>query len=155
MGVTVFGLGPDSDVYNYPQWTVTSIRQDDDPNSDADLLGLRAKIASVNNSLASDLYGVMETYITSINTATTAFASYTASCWLQNAGRPKPWNCPRIAFYGGDIQRNPRFGIGCGICHTNSSRPRLQGREMKWTKREKVGAVMVLSALLCFFLGYS
>ena len=98
VGVTVFGLGPDNDIYNYPQWTVTSIRQDDDPNSDIDLPGLRAKIASINATFVAELSSIMQTYMDAIDSATAAFVSNTQACFDENWSTN---NCPRLAFRWG------------------------------------------------------
>ncbi len=96
--VRVEGFGPDSDIYNYPQWTVTSIRQDDHPNSDVDLPGLRAKIASINATFASDLSSALGSYMDAIDSATAAFVSSTNVCLLRNESRTTLVNCPMAAW---------------------------------------------------------
>ena len=98
VGVTVVGLGPDSNIYNYPQWTVSSIRQDDDPNSDIDLPGLRAKIASINATFASELSSALGSYMDAIDSATEAFVSSTNACFLRNYSRTTLVNCPMAAW---------------------------------------------------------
>ena len=82
--VYVFGLGPANDVYNYPQWRVTSLWVDD-PNSDLDLTALRAKIASINATFVSDLSSAMESYMNSIDSITTKCATNTRKCWTKNS----------------------------------------------------------------------
>ena len=82
--VYVFGLGPVNDIYNYPQWTVTSLWVDD-PNSDLDLTALRAKIASINSTFVSDLSSAMESYMNSIDSITTKCATNTRKCWTKNS----------------------------------------------------------------------
>ena len=96
--VSVEGLGPDSNIYDYPRWTVTSIRDDDDPNSDLDLPGLRAKIASINATFVAELSSIMQTYMDAIDSATAAFVSNTQACFDENWSTN---NCPRLAFRWG------------------------------------------------------
>ena len=96
--IRVEGLGPDSNIYDYPQWTVSSLRQDDDPNSDIDLPGLRAKIASINATFASDLSSALGSYMDSIDSATAAFVSSTNACLLRNESRTTLVNCPMTAW---------------------------------------------------------
>ena len=97
VNVYVFGLGPDSDIYNYPQWYAPGIWIDN-PNSDLDLTTLRAKIASINATFASDLSSALGSYMDSIDSATAAFVSATNACLLRNESRTTLVNCPMTAW---------------------------------------------------------
>lgn len=70
---------------NYPQWYAPGVWVDD-PNSDLDLSTLRAKIASINATLASDLVSAMEKYEGDIDAMTAREIAHMVNCLARNVG---------------------------------------------------------------------